>query len=63
MKLLRENTEIRSNTHSEGTSDYEPLELDIEQYLSHEGYYCDKIHIWYDDIPGFWRWNCKMEKS
>ena len=65
MKLLRENTEIRDKKFlmdADGTSENEPSELDIIKHLEYEGWLCDEIDIWYDNMMGFWRWNCKITK-
>lgn len=66
MTVTRENTEIRDQVHemwAEGTGDIEPVTTDIETLLNNEGYQASNIEIWYDDMQGFWRWNCNIKKQ
>ena len=47
---------------AEGTSDEQPTEKAIQTLLGVEGWCCDEIDIWFDDMQGFWRWNCTIKK-
>lgn len=63
--LLRKNTEIRSQIHlmdAEGTSDSKPIKLDVKELIKQEGWIASNIEIFYDNMQGFWRWNCKIKK-
>ena len=63
MTVERKNTEIFDQKHqmwAEGTSDVEPLEKDIKNLLGGEKWSSDKINIWFDNMQGFWRWNCNI---
>ena len=66
MIVTRENTEIRTQSHlmdAEGTADTKPTKSEIEFLLSKEGYSTKDIKIWFDNMQGFWRWNCTIEPS
>lgn len=65
MTVTREETEIRDQAHemwAEGTSDEMPASSDIETLLKNEGYFASDIERWFDDMQGFWRWNCNIKK-
>ena len=65
-KLERVNTEIRDQTPdlmvAEGTSDVEPKAEDIKLLLLSEKWECSNIGIWFDNMQGFWRWNCDIAR-
>ena len=63
MTIERKNTEIRDKKHlmdAEGTSDIEPKAEDIKSLLRLENWECSNIDIWFDNMQGFWRWNCDI---
>ena len=63
--LERKNTEIRDQAHlmdAEGACDIEPTEQEIQEYLSGMGWIAYDINISYDNMQGFWRWNCDIKK-
>lgn len=65
MTVERINTEIFDQVHqmwAEGTSDIEPLEVDIQNLLDGEGFEVDEIDFWFDNMQVFWRWYCKIYK-
>lgn len=64
--VTRENTEIRTHAHlmdAEGTADTKPMKSEIEFLLSKEDYNAKDIEIWFDNMQGFWRWNCEIEPA
>ena len=66
MTVTRENTEIRDQTPdlmvAEGTSDVEPKSKDIKELLLSENWNSSNIDIWFDNMQGFWRWNCDISR-
>lgn len=65
MTVERKNTEIRDQQHlmdAEGTSDVEPKSEDIKMLLLSENWECSNIDIWFDNMQGFWRWNCDISR-
>lgn len=65
LSVTRKETEIFDQSHqmyAEGTSDVEPLEKDIKFLLGSENWIADEIGIWFDNMQGFWRWWCSIER-
>jgi len=66
MTVERVNTEIRDLTPdlmvAEGTSDVEPKAEDIKLLLLSEKWECSNINIRFDNMQGFWRWNCDIAR-
>lgn len=74
MTVDRQHTEIvttRPPAWAEGTSieygrenieKFKPKESEIVKMLVGEGWQPDKIDIWFDDLQGFWRWSCKIQR-
>ncbi len=65
MTVERKNTEIRSHQHlmdAEGTSDIKPKAEDIKALLLSENWESSNIEIWFDNMQGFWRWNCDISR-
>jgi len=64
MIIEAKNSEIRDQAHlmdAEGTSDEQPSINEIESFLAQKGWQPNDIDIWFDNMQGFWRWNCKIE--
>lgn len=58
------NVEIRNQPHlmaAEGTDDKKPVGKEIVEYLLKRGYISNNIDIWFDNMQGFWRWNCDIK--
>lgn len=74
MTVDRQHTEIvttRPPAFAEGTSIksgrenielFKPKKSEISQMLIDEGWQPSDIDIWFDDLQGFWRWSCKIQR-
>jgi len=63
MKLSRENTEIRNQSHemwAEGMEDFEPSKTEIKSFLLSLGYISHVTDIFYDDMQKVYRWNADI---
>jgi hypothetical protein len=70
MTVDREHTEILDRPDqmwAEGTSinfgdsnEFKPKANEIENLLKAENWLIYDLDIWYDNLQGFWRWNCKI---
>lgn len=66
MTVTREETEIRDQAHemwAEGTSGLMPDIVDIESLLLGLGWKASNVEVWYDNMQGFYRWNCSITKA
>jgi hypothetical protein len=62
----RKNTEVFDQPNqmfAEGTSDVEPKTVDIKKLLKAESWDIFDVDISFDNMQGFWRWNCKITRS
>lgn len=65
MNIKRENTEIRDHAHlmdAEGTTDVQPTDYEVTQFLASEGFLASEIDICFDSVQGFWRWSCDITR-
>ena len=61
--LLRENTEIRDQSHemlAEGSCDDEPTKDEVIKFLNSLGWVGKCINISFDGMQNVWRWNCDI---
>ncbi len=66
MTVERKNTEIEDQPHkmwAEGTSLVMPLEQDAVELLAKEGWRLKNFSGWFDEMMGFYRWNCDIEHN
>lgn len=62
--LKRESYEIRDQAHlmhAEGAQDKKPKEAEIIESIKSDGYIATEIDIQFDNMMGFWRWDCDIE--
>lgn len=63
MNLQRQNTEIEDQAHkmwAEGSCDNEPTNDEIVIFMTECGWAIYNINISFDNMQGFWRWNCDL---
>ena len=45
---------------AEGTCDLQPNKNDIVVFVQKQNYCALNIEIWFDNMQGFYRWNCDI---
>lgn len=46
----------------ENIDKFKPKKVEIVEMLNKEGWQPSMIDIWFDELQGFWRWSCQINK-
>lgn len=66
MPVELNSTIIEDSPHkmwAEGTSYDKPLKHDVNQMLNGMGFNYKNLNIFFDELQGFWRWSCDIDRK